>query len=428
MKTFHCTHCQNLIFFENVRCLSCGHALAFLPDLGSMGALAESPDGLWRLGMHADIHKGDSRGYRLCANYNQVSVCNWVIPAEEAGEYCCSCRLNRVIPDLSVERNMLAWFRLEVAKRRMLYTLLGLRLPVAPKNGGGEGLAFEFLEDSADGDAARVLTGHDNGLITINIAETDDVHREQQRALQKEPYRTLLGHFRHEIGHYFWDRLIANGPRLEAFRSIFGDERADYQQALDRHYSEGPPAHWEQSFISAYATTHPWEDWAESWAHYLHMVDALETAGAAGLALRPKRPDEPRMQPPSDPLNPKLRDFVAMIESWLSLTYVLNNLSRGLGLPDSYPFVLSSPAIEKLRFIHETIDEKGWEGAPDSARVSGGPPDAAPDSARVAEDPPDAASDLARVAGGPPGAAPDSARVSGAPDATSSAATPGAVS
>ena len=363
MKTFHCTHCQNLIFFENVRCLSCGHALAFLPDLGIMAALSEGPDGLWR----AQIEK--IRGYRLCANYDQVSVCNWVIPAEEAGEFCRSCRLNRVIPDLSVEHNMVAWFRLEVAKRRMLYTLLGLGLPVAPKNGDSEGLAFEFLEDSADGDAARVLTGHDNGLITINIAEADDVHREKQRTLQKEPYRTLLGHFRHEIGHYFWDRLVLNGPRLEAFRSLFGDERADYQQALDRHYSEGPPAQWEQSFISAYATTHPWEDWAESWAHYLHMVDALETAGAAGLALRPQRADEPRMQPPPDPLNPKHRDFDGMIESWLSLTYVLNNLSRGLGLPDSYPFVLSSPAIEKLRFIHETIDEKGWEATPDSARV-----------------------------------------------------------
>jgi hypothetical protein len=371
MKTFHCTHCQNLIFFENVRCLSCDRALAFLPDLGIMAALAPSPDGQWHAEMpgRGDAPGGEADshgGYRLCANYDQVSVCNWVVPAGEAGEYCRSCRLNRVIPDLSLERNMVAWFRLEVAKRRMLYTLLGLRLPVPPKNADGEGLAFDFLEDSADGDAARVLTGHDNGLITINIAEADDVHREQQRTLQKEPYRTLLGHFRHEIGHYFWDRLIANSPRLEGFRSIFGDERADYRQALDRHYGEGPPAQWEQSFISAYATTHPWEDWAESWAHYLHMVDALETAGAAGLGLRPKRPDEPRMSPPPDPLNPKLRDFDAMIESWLSLTYVLNNLSRGLGLPDSYPFLLSSPAIEKLRFIHETVDERSWEAGPES--------------------------------------------------------------
>jgi hypothetical protein len=300
----------------------------------------------------------DSPAYRLCANFDQVSVCNWVVSADDPEGLCRSCRLTRVIPDLSSERNRIGWFRLEVAKRRTLYTLLGLGLPIDPKHGdGGSGLAFEFLEDSRVGDAQRVLTGHDNGVITINVAEADDVHREKERTLQKEPYRTLLGHFRHEIGHYYWDQLIANGPKLEAFRALFGDEQADYQQALERHYGEGPPPFWERSFISAYATMHPWEDWAESWAHYLHMVDALETAGAAGLALRPKRSDEPRMQPPPDPLNPRHRDFEAMIESWLSLTYVLNNLSRGLGLPDSYPFVLSNPAIDKLKFIHDVIDE-----------------------------------------------------------------------
>jgi hypothetical protein len=360
MKTFHCTHCQNLVFFENVRCLNCGYPLAFLPDLGVMAALSKSSDPLWR----AEPRTLDSRGYRLCANYDQVSVCNWGVPADESGDFCRSCRLNRIIPQLSSERNRLAWFRLEVAKRRMLYTLLGLSLPVFAKEGdAGPGLAFEFLEDSRNGDATRVLTGHDNGLITINIAEADDVHREKERTLQKEPYRTLLGHFRHEIGHYFWDMLVSNSVGLEGFRELFGDERADYQKALDRHYSEAPPAAWEKSFISAYATMHPWEDWAESWAHYMHMVDALETAGATGLALRPKRSDEPRMQPPPDPLNPECRDFDAMIESWLSLTYVLNNLSRGLGLPDSYPFVLSTPAIVKLRFIHTIIDEYGRANA-----------------------------------------------------------------
>jgi hypothetical protein len=355
MKTFHCTHCQNLIFFENVRCLNCDHRLAYLADRGIMAALDQSPDGLWR----SEVPASPDPGYRLCANYDGASVCNWAVPADAPSEFCESCRLNRVIPDLSIPNNKTAWFRLELAKRRMIYTLLGLGLPVIAKNGdNGSGLAFEFLEDSPDGDASRVLTGHDNGLITVNIAEADDVHREKQRTLQKEPYRTLLGHFRHEIGHYFWDRLISSGPKLEAFRAIFGDERADYQEALERHYREGPPGPWEAKFISAYATMHPWEDWAESWAHYLHMVDALETAGAAGLALRPKRADEPSMQPPADPLNPKHRDFEPMIESWLSLTYVLNNLSRGLGLPDSYPFVLSSPVIEKLRFIHDTIHEK----------------------------------------------------------------------
>jgi hypothetical protein len=346
MKTFHCSHCQNLVFFENIRCLNCGRSLAFLPDRRLMAAMTPG-EGVWM----AELPPGDSRPYRLCANYDQVSVCNWVVAVDDPHDFCRSCRLNRIIPDLSSERNRLAWFRLEVAKRRLLYTLLG------------GGLAFEFLEDSTNGDAKRVLTGHDNGLITINIAEADDVHRERQRSLQKEPYRTLLGHFRHEIGHYFWDQLIAFGPLLEDFRALFGDERANYQQALDRHYGEGPPARWEDSFISAYSTMHPWEDWAESWAHYLHMVDALETAGATGLALRPKRPDEPQMLPPPDPLSPNYRDFDSMIEAWLSLTYVLNNLSRGLGLPDSYPFVLSAPAIRKLRFIHDTVNAHREAGA-----------------------------------------------------------------
>jgi hypothetical protein len=264
--------------------------------------------------------------------------------------------LTHVIPDLSQPGNAVAWYRLEVAKRRLVYTLLGLGLPViakkAPNDGGVE---FQFLADSPSGDCRRVLTGHDNGLITINVAEADDVQREQQRQQQNEQYRTLLGHFRHEIGHYYWDRLIQGGPRLEAFRKLFGDEQADYQQALQHHYASGPPPNWETAFISAYATSHPWEDWAESWAHFMHMTDALETAAAVGLSLRPKRPDEPSMPTPPNPLARQAPDFDTMVESWLALTYVLNNLNRGLGLADSYPFVLSPPVIDKLRFIHQTI-------------------------------------------------------------------------
>src|SRR5271166_2238157 len=153
MKTFHCTHCQNLIFFENVRCLSCNHSLAFLPDLRIMAALIQSADGLWR----PEIQASEDRGYRLCDNSNQVSVCNWAVPADEPHGLCGSCRLTRVIPDLSSPRNTTAWYRLELAKRRMLFTLLGLGLRVTPKNGDrGSGLAFEFLEDSSDGDAQRV--------------------------------------------------------------------------------------------------------------------------------------------------------------------------------------------------------------------------------------------------------------------------------
>ena len=351
MKTFHCTHCQSLVFFENVTCLTCGNSLAYVPERLSMVALRQDPDGAWK----ATKAGANDPAYRLCVNYPK-GVCNWATPAAEGDALCPSCRLTRTIPNLSKPDNQLARGKLESAKRRMVYTLLGLGLKPAPKAVEPEtGLAFEFLEDPTRGDASRVLTGHDNGVITVNIAEADDLQREKQRLRQHEPYRTLLGHFRHEIGHYYWDRLIAGTPHLDGFRDLFGDERADYQQALNKHYNDGPPANWEQAFISAYATMHPWEDWAESWAHLLHMVDALETASAAGLSLRPKRADEPSMPPPADPLKTEHDRFDQMIDSWLPLTYILNNLSRGLGLPDSYPFVLSAPVIGKLRFIHRVV-------------------------------------------------------------------------
>ena len=351
MKTFHCTHCQNLVFFENVTCLTCGNALAYLPDQQLMAALRQGEDGWWK-GTKAGAN---DPAYRLCANYPR-GICNWASLANSPEELCPSCRLTRVIPNLSKPENHTAWAKLETAKRRMIYTLKGLGLEPQPKTAEPEtGLAFEFLEDSTQGDASRVLTGHDNGLIIVNIAEANDVEREKQRTRQHEPYRTLLGHFRHEIGHYYWDRLISGTGHLERFRQLFGDERTDYQQALRKHYDAGPPMNWEQDFISAYATMHPWEDWAESYAHFLHMVDALETASAAGLSLKPKRSDEPSMRPPADPLHSDHTRFDQMIDAWLPLTYILNNLNRGLGLPDSYPFVLSPPVIDKLRFIHDVV-------------------------------------------------------------------------
>jgi hypothetical protein len=348
MKTFHCTNCQNLVFFENVSCLSCGHALAYLPDRAAMAALQQGTDGDWHVEGRTDWPE----------SYTQQNVCNWAVPIDDPNLYCRSCRLTRVIPDLTPGGKE-AWFRLEAAKRRLVETLLSLRLPVVAKDESNpQGLTFEFLKDSNEpnGDSNRVLTGHDNGLITINIAEADDVQRERTRQQQREPYRTLVGHFRHEIGHYYWDRLIRDSERLEAFRSLFGDERADYAEALKRHYDQGAPASWADQFISTYATSHPWEDWAESWAHFLHMSDSLETAGAVGLSLRPARRDEPTIPATSPSVALMDAGFESMIDRWLPLTYVMNNLSRGLGLADAYPFVLSPTVIEKLHFIYDTIN------------------------------------------------------------------------
>ncbi len=361
MKTFHCTACQALVFFENTRCLTCGHALAFVPERMLLLSLEER-DGVW---VPVETSPADSSApansssqvgetLRLCANYTDHGVCNWAIPADSPEALCASCALTHVIPDLSVPGNPQAWLRLETAKRRLVFDLLSLDLPVSGKHSDpARGVEFQFLSDvvTVNGDRSRVLTGHDNGLITINVAEADDVHRESQRLRHNEPYRTLLGHFRHEIGHYYWDRLIQGTDQLQPFRQLFGDEQMDYQAALTAHYQNGAPADWADHYISAYASTHPWEDWAESWAHVMHMVDALETAHAVGLSVRPQRRDEPALIVPAKPSQARIDDFDQLVQEWYALTYVLNNLTRGLGLPDAYPFVLSGPVVEKLRFV-----------------------------------------------------------------------------
>ncbi len=285
--------------------------------------------------------------YRLCANYTRNQVCNWAVPAESPNELCESCRLTRVIPDLSRSRGQQDWYQLEIAKRRLVYEVTALGLPLTPKSEDeAQGVVFEFLADPPAAGAPPVLTGHEDGVITIALAEGDDAERERRRQQLHEPYRTLLGHFRHEIGHYYWDRLIRDSGRLEEFRARFGDERPDYAMALKQHYANGAPANWSENFISAYASSHPWEDWAETWAHYLHMADALETADAAGVRV-------------AAPINlPVAKDrFGARLKWWYAVTHMLNNLNRSLGLRDAYPFVLSAPVIEKMRFVDQVIAE-----------------------------------------------------------------------
>ena len=276
---------------------------------------------------------------------------------------CESCRLTRVIPDLSLPANMPRWAKLEAAKRRLIYTLRAVGYPVVNKTDDPvNGLTFEFLADPTTADAPKVLTGHAEGVITLNISEADDAERELRRVQMHEPYRTLLGHFRHEVGHYYFDRLVKDGPRIDRFRELFGDERQDYGDALQRHYAQGPPPDWQERHVSAYAASHPWEDWAETWAHYLNMIDTLETAAACGLFLHPKVAGMPKLT--AAPADPVERLFDDLIASWYPLTYALNSLSRGLGVADVYPFVVFAPAVEKLRYVHETV----------MARTPGTPP------------------------------------------------------
>jgi hypothetical protein len=360
MKLFSCV-CDQILFFESVSCTRCGRALAFLPDRAVVTAVvADDTHGatgggpaLWRVAADG----GDGPRYRLCRNYREHAVCNWAVPAGDSEEYCRACRLNQVIPNLADGDARQAWNRLEIAKRRLVYTLLDLGLPVDSKAADPErGLAFAFLKEETAPGAARVLTGHNQGLVTINIAEANDPWRERMRVQMGETYRTVLGHFRHETGHYYWRRLIDGSTFVSAFRERFGDERADYAGAQERHYRDGPPADWQQRFVSAYASTHPWEDWAETWAHYLHMVDTSETARAHGLALEARPVPEGPSQPAIALRRLDRRSFDDLASGWLPLTLALNSLNRSMGLPDPYPFVLSDAALAKLRFMHEVIE------------------------------------------------------------------------
>jgi hypothetical protein len=356
MKLFACSACHQVVFFENVACTRCGSRLAYLPDHRVVSALEEpaaapcdAPATYVALAPAAD-----RACYRLCDNYVQHGVCNWAVPADTADRLCRSCALTTTIPDVSSPAAKAAWGRLEIAKRRLLYTLLALGLPVEPRDPAGNGLAFVFAEDR---DGEKVYTGHANGIITINVAEADDPTREAMRRDMGEAYRTLLGHCRHEIGHYYWDRLVRDGKWLDAFRERFGDERADYDQARERHYANGPPGDWVNAHVSAYASMHPWEDWAETFAHYLHMVDTLETARSHGLALRPTV--DGASLPAVTARRLHFDDFDDLVTAWVLLTVALNSFNRGMGLPDLYPFVLSDGAVRKLQLVHDIVEDAG---------------------------------------------------------------------
>jgi hypothetical protein len=198
------------------------------------------------------------------------------------------------------------------------------------------------------------MTGHDNGVITLSVAEGDDAEREKRRTTLGEQYRTLVGHFRHELGHYYWDRLVRDGGRLDGFRAVFGDERADYGEALQLHYKQGPSADWNLHSISAYASSHPWEDFAETWAHYLHIVDALETARSYGINVRAHfMPDASGAKIDFNPYAAPSAERLA--DAWAPLTVALNAVNRSMGVPDLYPFVLNASVMEKLEFIHALI-------------------------------------------------------------------------
>jgi hypothetical protein len=351
MLIFKCQCCGQLLYFENCVCERCSHRLGYLPEASDLSAVEPQPGGWWRALASPD------RLYRFCANAD-VFACNWLVPAESVESYCIACRHNRTIPDLTSAENLKSWRKFESAKHSLFYSLMRFKLPLANRiDDPAGGLVFDFLAESAAAGLPEVLTGHDEGVITINLREADDVQREQLRTAMGETYRTLVGHVRHESGHYYWDKLVRDAGRREPFRQVFGDERADYDDALKRHYASGPPPGWQECYISGYASTHPWEDFAETWAHYLHIVDTIEMASAFGIRIEPTLGFSAELGAMLNFDPYQSGEIDQLINAWLPLALSVNSINRCMGEPDLYPFILSSSVISKIGFVHQLIHQ-----------------------------------------------------------------------
>ena len=345
MKLLNC-RCGQSVFCDNMLCVHCGRSLGFDAFSNTMHSLDPLGDGRY------SNEAGEI--FRLCNNREQYEVCNGLVPESnggpegsestpepngDTGNLCRCCSLNRALPNLQRIENILLWSRLERAKRRLISGLTHLELsPYAPTSRGWEQMKFEFLEDKrshSDALESFVSTGHKDGVITINVLEADDVQRVQQQQIMGERYRTVLGHFRHEAGHFYYQRLIGDG---EEFKKLFGDPLDSYEDALARYYDKGPPMDWDAHWISAYASSHPLEDWAECFAHYLHINDCLETAYSHGMA-----PSTVEME----------MDWRLTV--WNELAISINEISRSLGVRDAYPFSISSGVRQKLEFVGRCI-------------------------------------------------------------------------
>jgi hypothetical protein len=308
--------CDSQLFFENSVCVSCGSALGFSRAERAIVPVDER-------GQYVD---GAGLVWHVCRNLN-LSGCTWLAPLE--GGQCAACDLTRTRPADADLVGIAQFAEAEAAKRHLLVEL-------DARGFGTDGLVFDMLSSSGAG-ADDVVIGHADGVITIDLAETDDARRERIRADLGEPYRTMLGHVRHEVGHFVQQQLVTGGARLDEYRRLFGDETTDYQAALERHYAEGAPDGWAASYISTYATMHPFEDFAETFAHYLHISDTCETAAAQGLVT---------VAPTAFG---SFRDLVRGV--WIPLSVALNQINRSMGKDDLYPFVIPEPVLDKLDYV-----------------------------------------------------------------------------
>lgn len=320
MRQLQCPRCRERVFFEQTQCRSCGSRILF-----------EAAESRFRL----------LDGAIPCSNRTSIG-CNWVADPDHI--FCASCRLTRTTPHRGIPANIILWRRVEQAKRRLVYDLERLQLPWCGNN--RRRVVFDILSEGES--SLPVITGHLNGVITLSLSEADDAERELRRSQFREPYRTLLGHFRHEIGHFYWDTLVKQTKLHAPFRLIFGDERQSYEALLQAYHARTDYSYDRRGFISEYATSHPWEDWAETFAHFLHIVSTLETASELRFS-----PAHPRDQLSIDPFLES--DFEALLYAWTNVTYTMNELNRSMGLGDGYPFEISSAARGKLHFVHMAI-------------------------------------------------------------------------
>lgn len=340
MRPYECGRCGHLLDIADATCPRCAAPLGYALPLDDI-LVKDAPE--------AD-------GWVRCAEH-PTTGCTWLIQPDD-GPRCESCRLTRTVPgddDPTDHENLVI---IEQAKRKLVVQLTSLGLPLVDKGVDPEGgLAFDLKSTRFE----PVTIGHADGVITIDLAESDDAHREMLRAQLDEPYRTVLGHLRHEVGHYYWDVLVDRTGRHESFRALFGDETESYQGALDRHYAEGAPDGWHAQWVSAYATMHPWEDWAETFAHYLHIRDTLTTAAAFGMSL--SGPDvgtgNGAMEATDDADD---ASFWAVARDWAVLATALNAVNRSMGHADLYPFALTPPVVKKLSYLHDLV--RGLEPEP----------------------------------------------------------------
>ena len=377
MKTFKCSCKDNhILFFESSSCVSCKRVVGLDENFDTVEPYEFDPES----GQYYKLKQPSIR-YQKCDNNAEFRVCNGMVnlntfvSAPDKDEVLCfACRFNETIPDLSIVEHIPLWRKMEIAKRRALFTLKALSLPLQNiTQDSDRGLSFDFTTDRDVNDHFvsklsghdAVFTGHNCGHITINLAEANEVARSQTKLAMGEQYRTLLGHFRHELGHYYFDVLIAGSPQKHALcKKYFGDDESDYQESLKKHYKDGAPGDWRDNFISEYATMHPYEDWAETWAHYMHIMDTLETAknfSITGTIVDCQKDAEKvgELNLPQDAyFLSSQTSITSILDTWMDFAIILNSLNRSMGLNDAYPFVLSQAVRTKLSFIHHAIHDK----------------------------------------------------------------------